>query len=81
VTLPDPLPPPRDATAEDLASAQLVVALKEDEHRPLLAARFPGWANRVRYWDVDDLPQFPPEEILGKIERLVRALVDELSAA
>jgi protein-tyrosine phosphatase len=39
----------------DLARADLVIALNEAEHRPLLQERFPGWDERVEYWDIADL--------------------------
>jgi protein-tyrosine phosphatase len=76
----DPPRLPRDVTEEDLAGAELVIALKEREHRPMLAERFPGWPDRIRYWDVDDIPRVPAAEALGRIEELVRALVAELLA-
>jgi protein-tyrosine phosphatase len=62
----------------DLAAATRVIALKEAEHRPLMAARFPDWQDRVEYWHVHDLDAAGPDEALGDIERLVRQLIDEL---
>jgi protein-tyrosine phosphatase len=70
---------PCDVTALDLARAELIIAVKESEHRPMIAERFPAWADRVRYWDVDDIPQVAGEEALARLDPLVRALVDELS--
>jgi protein-tyrosine phosphatase len=69
---------PRDVTTEDLGRADLIIAVKEQEHRPLLAARFPGWADRVRYWNVDDIDQVAPHHALARLESLVSALVIEL---
>jgi protein-tyrosine phosphatase len=69
---------PRDVTDEDLAGAALIIALKEAEHRPLVEERFPRWADQVRYWDVDDLPDAIPDDALAKIEVIVRSLVAEL---
>jgi protein-tyrosine phosphatase len=78
----DPAPrSPRDVTDDDLAGAAIIIALKEAEHRPLIEERFPGWADRIRYWDVDDLPEVTPGEALAKIEALVRGLVAGLKAA
>jgi protein-tyrosine phosphatase len=71
---------PRDASEEDLAAATVIVALKEAEHRPMIEERFPRAASRVRYWQVDDLPDIAPEDALAQIETQVRALVDELTA-
>ena len=72
---------PRDVTADDLAGADLIIAIKETEHRPMLEERFPGWADRVRYWNVDDMPEVPAAEALARLEPLVRALIAEIAAA
>jgi len=70
---------PCDVSEEDLAGAELVVAVKETEHRPVLAERFPGWADRVRYWNVDDIPLVRAADALARLETLVRALIAELA--
>ena len=54
----------------DLEEADRVVALKQDEHLPLLQERFPAWAGKVEFWHVDDAPQ-----VLGQIQREVMGLV------
>lgn len=73
-----PLHWPLQVLHGDLHEADLVVALKEEEHRPLLQARFPAWAGRVEYWHIDDLEDVPADQALPQIERRVRALVDRL---
>jgi low molecular weight protein-tyrosine phosphatase len=65
---------PVPVTAEDLEGADRIVALKQAEHLPLLQERFPAWAGKVEYWQVDDAP-----EVLGLIEREVMGLVARLS--
>ena len=62
----------------DLSDADLVIAVKEAEHRAMLAARFVGWEDRVTYWHVHDIDQAPPEEALREIEQLVCGLVERL---
>jgi protein-tyrosine phosphatase len=62
----------------DLAGADHIVALKHDEHRPLLDAKFPGWAGRVEFWQVHDIDQALPSEALPQIEREVLALLERL---
>jgi len=57
-------------TTDDLEKAHRIVALKQDEHLPLLQERFPAWAEKVEFWHVDDAP-----EALGLIEREVMGLV------
>jgi translation initiation factor 1 len=64
---------PAQVTAKDLEAADRVIALKQDEHLPLLRERFPAWAEKVEFWHVDDAPG-----VLGRIEREVMGLVARL---
>jgi protein-tyrosine phosphatase len=64
---------PIQATVEDFEAAHWIVALKEAEHLPLLQERYPAWAEKVEFWQVDDTP-----EVLGLIEREVMGLVARL---
>jgi predicted translation initiation factor SUI1 len=61
---------PAQVTEEDFAAADRVVALKRDDHLPLVQERFPAWAEKVEFWHVDDAP-----EVLGLIEQEVMGLV------
>jgi protein-tyrosine phosphatase len=61
---------PAQVTTDDLERADCVVALKQAEHLPLLQERFPAWAEKVEFWQVDDAP-----EALGLIEQEVMGLV------
>jgi protein-tyrosine phosphatase len=70
---------PLQCRACDLAEANIVIALKEAEHRKMLAEKFSGWENRVTYWHVHDIDAAHPEAALREIEQLVRALILELS--
>jgi predicted translation initiation factor SUI1 len=65
--------PPAQATAADLEQADWLVALKGAEHLPLLQDRFPAWAEKVEFWEVDDAP-----EALALIEREVADLAARL---
>ncbi|MGA2066727.1 MAG: low molecular weight phosphatase family protein [Thermoguttaceae bacterium] len=71
---------PLRLTLADLAASDLVVAVKEAEHRAILAEQFPLWANRVEYWHVDDLDCAEPEDALQVLDGNVRALVERLLA-
>lgn len=71
---------PAECGESDLAAADRVIAMKEDEHRAMLADRFPGWEERVTYWHVHDLDRSSPAEALAEIEQLVRDLVAELKS-
>ena len=64
---------PAQVTTDDLNGADRVVALKQAEHLPLLQERFPAWAEKVEFWQVDDAP-----DALALIERDVMALVARL---
>jgi predicted translation initiation factor SUI1 len=64
---------PIQVTADDFAAADLVIALKQAEHQPLLQERFPSWVERVEHWHVDDAPA-----ALDLIEREVNDLLARL---
>jgi protein-tyrosine phosphatase len=72
--------PPLQATKSDLEKADLIVGLKESEHRPMLEAQFPGWAERAEYWQIDGLDCGESEIVLPELEREVQALVLRLKA-
>ena len=46
---------PMQLSEDDLKSADLVIAVKEGEHRAMMEEQFPAWADRIEYWHVDDL--------------------------
>ncbi len=56
---------PEPLTLADLTRADLIIAVKEAEHRAMIVEQFPLWENRVEYWNVDDLdcarprPRYP----------------------
>ena len=66
---------------QDLQRAARVIALKETEHRPLMGRLHPAWADRIEYWEINDLDGSTPEAALGAIEARVRALVAGLEGA
>jgi len=68
-------------TEKDLAESRIVIALKDQEHRPMMRIQFPHWADRVTYWDVADQPETTPDEGLAQIESLVEELIGELRGA
>jgi low molecular weight protein-tyrosine phosphatase len=64
---------PVPVAVSDLENAALVIALKDAEHRPLLEERFPVWATRVEFWQVDDAPgalTLVEQEVMQLIARL-----------
>ena len=72
-------PDRRQLTAEDLDAAEIIVALKDEEHRPLIRPLFPEWEERTVFWDVGDQPEVKPDDGLGAIEELVERLIRQLS--
>lgn len=62
----------------DLAEADLVIALHESEHKPLMRRRFTKWADRIEYWDVPDLHLMRAEDALSAIENNISALIEQL---
>ncbi|MCL2646964.1 MAG: low molecular weight phosphatase family protein [Phycisphaerales bacterium] len=75
---PGPYRPPRQASEADFEAADLVIALKEAEHRPMLEKLHPTRAGSVQYWHIHDVDQASPETALPELEQLVRRLVNEL---
>lgn len=58
----------------EFAAAAWVVALKKDEHLPLMEERFPAWASKIEYWAIEDEPGVLPlieKEVNGLIARLL----------
>lgn len=69
---------PQDLSQHDLESAQLVVAVKETEHRPLMSQRFPQFVEKVEFWEVHDIDCAQPDEALPHLEREVTKLLNRL---
>jgi protein-tyrosine phosphatase len=78
ITPPRPRRYPLQVLEMDLREADLVVALKEEEHRPLFEERFPTWGEQVEYWQVHDLDRASASDGLAEIERQVEALLRRL---
>lgn len=69
---------PLQVAESDLAAADRIIALKEAEHRPLVAKLFPSWEKRVEYWHIDDLDCAEPDDALTALEDDVRTLAGRL---
>jgi protein-tyrosine phosphatase len=65
----------------DIEAADLVIAVKEAEHRPIMLTRFPAWADRIEYWHIHDLDGAEPDVALLELEGNVRALIERLRGA
>jgi protein-tyrosine phosphatase len=62
----------------DLELADLVIAMKEAEHRPLMKMKFNAWAERVTYWHVHDLDAADSAETTKLIDVLVNELIQAI---
>jgi protein-tyrosine phosphatase len=67
----------RQLSEDDLLSADILVAIKESEHRPLMHRQFPKWEDRVTYWDISDEDQLDPDQALPLLERKVLQLLEK----
>ena len=72
---------PLQVREQELVQADLIIALKEAEHRPILAEQLPDWVHRVEYWHVHDLDCAGPEDGLAHLEVEVVALASRLASA
>ena len=74
---------PLRLTSADLDAADHIVALKADEHLPLLRERFPAWIRenepRVEFWRVHDTDLATPDVALPQIKKNVVDLLNRLA--
>ena len=71
---------PRPCTLADFDRCELIIALKEAEHRPFIERRFPEMADRISYWHVDDIDSAHPMDALALIDVEVENLILTLQA-
>lgn len=72
--------PPLQLQEHDLRQAGRIIALYEQEHRPLLQERFPTWMESVEFWNVPDVHLVAAQTALAAIEERMQSLITELSA-
>jgi protein-tyrosine phosphatase len=80
IHLTDPIRFPRMVSESDLQVADLIVAVKRAEHRPLMEIAFARWVDNVEYWDVHDVEDSSPSEALPLLASRVAELVHRLRA-
>ena len=78
ITVPEPPRFPLVVDEHDFDAFDLVIAVKEAEHRPKMLDRFPQWADRIEYWHIHDLDYAEPDVALVELEEKVRALIERL---
>lgn len=72
---------PIKVTDEDFASNHHVVAVKEQEHRPMIQRDFPDRLEQVEFWHVHDLDCCGPDEAIPHLDQEVTGLLLRLSKA
>lgn len=72
---------PAAVTAADFLKFKIIIALSENEHRPMMQRMFPQFLSRVQFWQIEDLPFEKSELALAKIETGVRKLIEQLQPA
>lgn len=72
---------PRRVTKEDFVRSDLVIAVKEAEHRPMMVRSFPEHLQVVEFWHVHDIDCAVPTETIADLEYRVTALVERLRRA
>ncbi len=77
--LPEPIRFPRHARPEDF-QAHRIIALKESEHRPMLAARYPAFLPQVEFWNIHDTDVAMPQITLDALDRAIEALLQDLES-
>lgn len=77
----EPIRFPQQVQDEDFRQAHRIIALEEDEHRPLLVQRFPRWLSRVEFWQVPDVPRTTVADGVALMSRHVLELIHVLANA
>ncbi len=63
------------ATVNDFHKADMIIALRGAEHRPMMMQMFPEWVHNITYWEVRDIDESDPQDSLAIIEELVKELI------
>ena len=72
---------PQQLTEADLRRSKRIIALKDEEHRPMFRAMFPAWENKAEFWQVHDLDFAMPDEAIPMIERRTLSVLDALDGS
>ncbi|NJN27336.1 MAG: low molecular weight phosphatase family protein [Cyclobacteriaceae bacterium] len=69
---------PLPITKEDFEVYDKIIALSEQEHRPMLKDRYITHLDKIGFFEVGDLPVEEPKAAMDKLALLVEALVKKL---
>ena len=76
-----PIRYPLPLTEDDLENADLTIAVKETENRPLMQTHFPTWEHKIEYWKIHDLDFATADEALPVLRMRVDDLFERPSQA
>ena len=69
---------PLQVNEDDFVVYDKIIALSEDEHRPMIESRFNHCNKNVTYFEVGDLPLEEPKSALSKLDKLIDELIDSI---
>lgn len=69
---------PLQVNEDDFVVYDKIIALSEDEHRPMLEIRFMHYNKNVTYFEVGDLPLEEPKSALNKLANLIDEMIDSI---
>jgi protein-tyrosine phosphatase len=78
IPFPPVIRPPRTFALTEVRRAERIIALDENEHRPLVESMLPEFSERIVYWHVPDVEYMPSEHAFLLIERQVDILIRSL---
>jgi len=64
---------------EDLLKSSYRIAMDRSEHLQMMLEQFPGWAEKIDYWDVSDIQFRSSTDALPEIELKVMQLLEKVS--
>ncbi|HBH24865.1 MAG TPA: low molecular weight phosphatase family protein [Cytophagales bacterium] len=69
---------PRKVSQKEFEGADKIIALKEEEHKPIIEKNFEKWAKKVEYWDIDDVDVESPKKVMPGLYLKIVGLANEL---
>jgi protein-tyrosine phosphatase len=78
IELPASIAYPCQIQTEDFQQASLSIALDKKEHYPMMQEYFPEWAEKIVYWDFEDIQFVSYQEMLPGLEKKIELFVQEL---
>ncbi len=66
-------------TENDLRQSDYRIAMDRSEHFQMMLHQFPGWADKIDYWDVSDIQYRSSIDALPEIELKVIQLLEKIS--